>query len=263
MIKSSEMVSFIGLVDALSSPGVPIDNHMMKKHHFGVLASLSPFAWPVLRMRSELGHPANLLWNVDFAAACCDKWLSAQGSNLDASSLIMYHTTSLMLHVDILLLQRFATRPLDTVTQGRHFNGPFKVLQTWVNSEDYQIALWHARYILQYTETVYSRTLHRNSNSQTHPADSTTTRTFGIQESSASRRLAISEAPHVPYATYFATIVLCASAALIQGSDEFMGHLSKGKHFLSQSRLRIAQLLSRVLDGARWPPPSLKLDPKE
>ncbi|KAJ5218215.1 uncharacterized protein N7498_000314 [Penicillium cinerascens] len=251
-IKSSEMAGFLDLADALSTPGAAIENPIMRKHHFGALASLSAFVWPALRTRSELGHPENPLWNVDFAVACCDKWLRGQGSNNGSSSLVMYHTTSLMLHVDILLLQRFATRHSDIESQGQDLSGPFKALRTWAHSEAHQAALWHARSIFHYIETIYDRTLHRNS--QALPVDSSTARIVGIEGSSVSRRLTIAEAPHVPYATYFATIVLCTSAALMQGPDpEFTAYLTKGKHFLSQSRLCIAKLLSRVLDGARWP----------
>ncbi|KAF7590092.1 hypothetical protein BBP40_003248 [Aspergillus hancockii] len=246
-IDCSEMMGFLDLVDALSTPGAPIDNSTMSKHRFGALASLSPFAWPALRLRSELGHPANPLWNVDFATACCDKWLRAQGPNIDPTSLIMYHTTSLILHVDISLLQRFTAR-----SHGRDSSGLFKALRTWAQSEDHRIALWHARGIFHYIEIIYDRALHGISHHL--PVDSSTTQAVGTDLPSTSRRLAIIEAPHLPYATYFATVVLCASAGLTHDpTHEFVAYLTKGKYFLSQSRLRMAQLLSRVLDGARWP----------
>jgi hypothetical protein len=227
----------------------------MNKHRFGALASLSSIIWPVLLLRPERSEPRNPLWNVEFAAACCDKWLRAQGPNPDPALMILYHTTCMMLHVDILLLQQFVA--LSRSTKPRSSISPFDGLNTWAQSEDHQIALWHARGVFHHTASIRDRAippfgLFLRARSDPLAGPSTGLPSLDTEERpSQGQSQAIAVAPHLPYAVYFATIVLCASAALKPDPfHEFIAHLARGKHVLAQSRVRIARLLSRVLDGA-------------
>lgn len=253
------MTGFLDLVKAISTPGIPIDVTTMEKHQFGALASLSSFAWPVIMLGSDQGHPKNPLWNKDFVSACCDKWLRAQSLNVQPATTIMYHSTCLVLHVDISLLQRFATQSLRAKNGGQALNDLHNALGTWINSDDHQIAVWHARGIHHYGEIIYDRAvsvnvLHRNS--REFPGEVATARSLGAKMPSTSqgRLRAVAEPPHLPYAVYFATIVLCTSTVLMKSrNNECITHLNRGKHILSRSQLRVAQLLSRVLDGAQWP----------
>ncbi len=217
------------------------------------LASLSSYLWPATSLSESTGFPDNpnhepsrnpSLWKSDFAEMACDTWLRSQEKPL-LSTVVVYHHINIMLHANLVLLQRFAHSSPTSAARDPQKSTIARAIDYWIRSRDYQVAHWHAEQLIGSTESAVTA-----SKSHTGQSDSRST----VQSSAYTPREPLPptfEALHTPYAVYYAVLVLwcgeLTSDLANSATASAKAHLVRGEMILSAHKARIAQLLARVL----------------
>jgi hypothetical protein len=119
-------------------------------------------------------------------------------------------------------------------------------LQQWRDSDYCDRALWHATELIRAAEGL---------NSHRRPPDE--------EEESNSARTGkgFIEAPHIPFCIYLSTLTLWAAAMAEEKPNiaSAGAHLKSGVHVLGYLKVRIAQVLRRVLQRLIKPPDNIPL----
>lgn len=246
----SHMTQLHHEIAALTDPSHSIDCASNKRYGLASLAALSAHLWPVTYPSSagysspSLGTENHSLWKAEFVELACDTWLRTAGPAVKSSSLAVYHMMNIMLHANLVGLQSFAHSLPGSDTRDPDKSSTGKEIHAWLQDRHYEIALWHAGNLINSVESdfVAPTTKARKQDSR---------RPSSMSSSSPEPARLPFETPHVPYAIYFATLILwCGAMAgdnTYSSTASARAHLARGEQILSQHRVLIAQLLASVL----------------
>ncbi|KAF9762332.1 hypothetical protein IL306_003452 [Fusarium sp. DS 682] len=148
------------------------------------------------------------------------------------SDLSLYHAMCIMLHTRLTALQTLVDINRSSTQADSRTAAASKGINAWLKSGEHNIACWHAERLLTAAENLLSST----------------------QVDSRQKTKALTddqhEAPHVPFALYYATLVLYVKGAF--GDSELLPSqirvpILRGERVLSLLRAQIAKSLARVV----------------
>ena len=194
------------------------------------LATLTSYAWMSSPRGQELSRKPQL-WKPEFVELALERWMSAKAelpSNAEVSDLaqtLLYHLAHINLHANLGMLQNFAhkfchsSRDNDT--------GVLNSLQVFVNGAEFEIALWHAKTMLQVVKEAMATPLSRHQQFKCRPD--------------------LMEPPHLPYCIYFATLILWYGESDARRSNSARDErIENGTQLLFKLKVHV----SKVLGGA-------------
>ena len=225
--------------------------HNKQASSLASLASLSPFLWPVTFPRqnrygnNDVSVETVSLWKGVLVELACDTWLRSQ-NHATASDLTLYHLMNIMIHANLTVIQSLAHSAPDSAARDPTKSLAAMEIHSWVRSRHYEIAHWHAERMITAVEAAFVAPPSRPelSSLQAH-----------IRSSSGAepRRLPF-EAPHVPYAIYFATLIIWCGAMLGEtstSSSSAQASIIRGERIMSFHKVHVARLLGRVLSEVK------------
>ncbi|OAA53577.1 Acetoacetate decarboxylase beta barrel domain protein [Cordyceps fumosorosea ARSEF 2679] len=228
------MSSFLSIAEGLATPGQLIDRKALQLHSIPSLGGLSTYLWPATRSwsneraNSDEERPHNPLWKAEFVALACDKWWNSQQPNSDASVTILYHCVKLLIHADIELLVGYFRHSLGKEQHSRFQLQEFPSVRAWLDSHNAAIATWHADSLLSAAEGF--RCQERSTNDDMSP---------GVGDGRTEPEVD-PESPHIPYAIYYATLVLWARQVTRRDNDAGLtgiAQLAQGQRLLRRFAL--------------------------
>lgn len=253
----SRMSQLHTVIAGLVSGGHTIDPGPNSTFGLTSLASLSTFVWPAIyppqniygadksRVSGDL-----FMWRADFAELACDTWLHKIHQPGNISHLVIYHMMCIMLHANFTVLQSFAHSSPGSTGRDAKRGSAAREIHAWTEDRHYTIAEWHAENMIAGIETALLDPMVTRQVS-----NKTSTRTSSL---SATEPLCLLfETPHVPYAVYYATLVLWSGAFIAQkcadpaSAVSARAQLARGERILLLHKVHIAQLLARVLCGVK------------
>lgn len=167
------------------------------------------------------------------------------GSKSNPSELTIYHLMNIMLHANLAVVQHFAHSTPGSAARDAKKSATGKEITAWVQSRHYQIAHWHAEQLITTVEGAFVSS--RNKSEQLSSSRTTSAH-------AEPRRLPY-EAPHVPYAVYYATLVVWCGSILEQttksSSAGGWASIARGERILSLHDVHISQLLAHVLNEVK------------
>lgn len=225
------------LLTTISNPGFHVDSENLKEFSLAALSALSPFLWPTMPLAPAGIESARTLSEPEFVELATDKWLRSHESPADPAARILYHLMNIAMHTNLLVVQNYAHLPLSGETFDKDRDPYHASILRWVNGRHYQIAKWHAERTLECVETESSLGSREDSNSLRHKGADRVPPTGPI------------DIAHVPYAIYYATLVLWCGTAVHETRNDLgkLSYLTRGRNILGRQKLRIATLLDRVL----------------
>lgn len=209
------------------------------------LSELSPFLWPATLLAPADDDIMEILTKPEFVELAADNWLRSQSldQSVEPASLILYHLMNIVMHANISIVQRYAdwwpSRKETPVRDWDHYQG---CIQRWVIGRHYPVAKWHAEGILECADQAV-KVDQKEDRISARCVDSRRQRAR-ISAENCTGRVDIA---HIPYAIFYATLILWCGAADGQDASIRSTHLVRGRNLLSRQRLRIAALLERVL----------------
>ncbi|KIV92371.1 hypothetical protein, variant 2 [Exophiala mesophila] len=212
------------------------------------LASLSTHLWPAIYSRqNRYGADKVLieslsLWNPSYVELACDNWLRTVGQAQEPTHLTVYHMMNIMLHANLTVLQSFAHSSPGSAVRDPKKSSIAKEIVAWAQDRNFKISCWHAENMIASIEGAFSVPSSRTEHGYHH--------SHHASSNPEQRRLPY-EAPHVPYAVYYATLVLWCGSVIVNGvvtsSTAALAQIARGERVLSLHKVHIAQLLARVL----------------
>ena len=239
--------SIRNLIKNVLNPGFPVNTEAIEEFSLATLSGLSPFLWGAMPMAPADNDWVKTLSKSDFVELAADKWLRSHHNSAEPASLVLYHLINIAMHTNLLLVQRYVHLRSKSDNLDKNQDPYQASIVGWVGGRHYQTAKWHAEKILECVEAANNVGLKEEMNSARHN---------GTQRASLSSEANKGEIDiaHVPYAIYYATLILWCGAAAVDGQSASTGlpYLARGTTLLSQQKLRIAKLLERVLrEGER------------
>lgn len=236
----------IGLVDG--SLTTPEGLHL--KFPLARLASLAPFLWPAMYPRQNQYNDENvhvesmLLAKPDFAGQACTRWFQ-QHETRDPMHLVLYHTMYILLHANMTTLQTYAHSSLGPHTRDITASAVAREVHDWVTSRHFKVAYWHAEQVLSVIENSFVVTKR-----------DTTQRCASRMPGSniVDSRSLTYEAPHVPYAVYFAALILWCRVGLNSDTASIRqapAPIPRAEKILWLHKMHVAQLLASVLNDIK------------
>ncbi|KAK6429097.1 hypothetical protein LTR95_014759, partial [Oleoguttula sp. CCFEE 5521] len=218
-------------------------------HNIASLAAMAPLLWSAVPRitqndaanlpRSEVPLTRSVLIDVAF-----EKWYQLRDtSSTDVTALVLYHVMQIVLHTDLTTLQAFIYADADSSRRNDRQEIVSKALHLWIKSRDYATAQWHAGQIMNLAESAIPnhKAAESRPNANSAPANSR----------SLDKRI-LHEVAHVPYAIYYATIVLYVKDAAVahkESASIVRAPILRGERLLSLLRVDVAQPLARILCG--------------
>ncbi|EXJ74257.1 uncharacterized protein A1O5_02553 [Cladophialophora psammophila CBS 110553] len=243
------------LVVDLTRGGPTTEPELYKKFSLASLSYLFTFLWHAKYPRQNSYGVDNIviesltLGKSDFVELACDSWLHSLGEGPEPSHLVVYHMINIMLHTNLAILQSFAHSAPSSAARDPKKSLAAREIHGWTQSRHYKVARWHAENMLSSVEGAFVTSL--NKAEAANPQQISSRSTFSATEP---RRLPF-EAPHVPYAIYYATLVLWTGAATEEtagsASVSAQALIARGERILFLHKVHIAQLLARVLNEVK------------
>ncbi|KAK3673517.1 hypothetical protein LTR78_006751 [Recurvomyces mirabilis] len=209
-----------------------------------ILCSFAPHVWRIMYAQHnadagedmllstrEMGHPS-------FAEMACDHWLHAQPDTVQSSHLAVYHMMNIILHANVKTLQTFAHSPSDSHTRDQKRSMVAREVHRWAHDRDCKNAEWHARRLMAVIEM---SVMHWSPGN-----------TLG-KETSSSQGIPTPEtyeSPHVPYAVYFAAIILWCIGVVGEKAvteTELRAPIIRAERLLLLHKMHVAKNLIRAL----------------
>ena len=181
---------------------------------------------------------SSLRWRPEFVTLALDRWAQTHSVQQRLSTICLHHFVYINMHANLTQLQHCARTYSDNTNASASLPKPVQAMSSWAQTMDYTISAWHAQRIMDLAHSADIRG--QTSVSLDSPTSSTSDRT-------------LEEAPHVPYAIYFATLILWCGALYVNSSSSrsVLLHLQMGAAVLSGLRSRVAKLLAQALLGAK------------
>lgn len=191
-----------------------------------LISGLAVYVWPVRFPRQHDVFDDVTTQMRTFIELACEAWYEQHDPN-DFSSAVIHHMLLLLLHTNVSVLQTFAYS-----TQAR----ASAEVSAWIRSRHYEVAKWHACRIITAIEDALT---------PLHESDEASGLPVHIEPKGLPY-----EAPHIPYAIYYATLTLWVDLALQEGlaSDVVRAPIARAERILRLQKLHIARLLAGVLD---------------
>jgi hypothetical protein len=240
------------VIAALNDGGHMTTTEVPEEFGLPSLASLSVHLWPAIYSRQNGYGADNLLveslplWDPAYIELACDNWVRTIGHTKDPSHLAVYHMMNIMLHANLTVLQSFAHSPPGSARRDPKKSSAAKEIIAWTQDRNYKISRWHAENMISSIEGAFV-----TPNAQIDQPQHLSGR---LSSNTEPRRLPY-EAPHVPYAVYYATLILWCGHAThdpkVTSSISAQAQIARGERVLSLHKLHIAQLLARVLNEVR------------
>lgn len=248
----SQTARLFQAVAELTDGGHASTPHVYEEFSLATLACLCIYSWPAGYPRQNSYGADNMLkeslslWKADFAESACDTWLRTSGKAKEPSYLTVYHMMNIMLHTNLTVLQSFAHSASGSTARDPMKSSVAREIHAWTQDRHYKIARWHAENMINSIEGAFTTSTNRVEHQNSHHPSSRSS--FWTTE----RRRLLYEAPHVPYAIYYATLVLWCGAvtdtSTISSSAAAHAMIATGERILSLHKVHIAQLLARVLN---------------
>lgn len=242
-------------VVALTDRSHTVCSNENKKYSLASLAALSTHLWPVVypspsrHTSPGTGIKSHSLWKADFVELACDTWLRTAGPGANPSSLAVYHMMNIMLHANLAGLQYFAHSHPGSEARDPEKSSTGREIHAWVQDKHYMIASWHAENLTNGIENAFD-----TPSDRAKKQDSRAPLTIHSSTSTEPPRLPF-ETPHVPYAIYFATLILWCGAMVkdnnCSSDASARAHLARGERLLSLHKVHIARLLACVLQEVK------------
>lgn len=242
---------FTGILRGLLSSAHVAKGSKNARFDNAAISVLSTYAWPAFYDRVNRHGSENFsieglsLRSAGFIELSCDGWLQCCASVERPYPLVTYHLVHILLHANVTVLQAYAHSGAGSLTRDPSKSAIAKELQGWAQGNDHMVASWHAQRLVAVIEDVLATSSHQSSLTNTCE----NTQISGVL---AGQTFLQYEAPHVPYAVYYAALVLYCGATIrnnsTQISNDAISLLSRAKRILSAHKVHIAQLLARVLD---------------
>lgn len=216
------------------------------------LASLSSFVWPATYPQQNVyGADKSLsddlfMWRADFAELACDTWLRTIHRPENLSHLVIYHMIGIILHSNLTVLQNFAHSAPGSAARDSKRGLAAREIHAWTKDRHYTTAHWHAENMIASIEAALTEAATaRQAQHSSARSSSLHTELPGLSF----------EAPHVPYAVYYASLVLWSGKftvpTLVKSVLSERAQLARGEQILLVHKVHIAQLLARLLGGIR------------
>jgi len=210
------------------------------------LGSLATHLWSAMYTRQNQYESDNLLaenlhlGNPDCISLACERWLQcyAQSSTSYADQAV-HHMMQIMLHTNVTTLQMFAHAAPESFARDPALSTTAKEIFGWVKDDHYEVASWHAEQLTAGVEKSIHAVKSNSGNASQRSASNIT----------EAPRLDF-EAPHVPYAIYYATLILWCKYATAPGkmsAAQIRAPVVRGERILSLHRVHAATLLGHVL----------------
>ncbi len=219
------------------------------------LACIGSFLWPAVYPRQNRNGSNDVvvesisLWKGDLVELACESWLRSDDTIKDPSHLTVYHMINIMLHANLTVIQSFAHSTPDSAARDPEKGLAAREIHAWIESRHYKIAQWHAEHIIAGIEGALAAPAARQERSNLRQPSS------HLASSSTEPRRLPYEAPHIPYAVYFATLIIWCGALIEEGatstSSSARAPITRGERILSLHKVHIAQLLARVLSEVK------------
>jgi hypothetical protein len=235
----------INLIDSLQNSGDFIDPDVLYKYSLASLAGLSPLLWHAMPLVPEKQEDRKIHCQTDFVELAVDKWIRSHRSGPAASSVVLYHLMNVAMHTNFLAMQKYAHR-WSSDRRGSDKDKHRIFILRWIRSRHYAISKWHAWRILDIVEHVSNVTRYGKDGVADTSHSTGRSVSSDITEKYATNGI---EGAHVPYAVYWAVMVLWCGAELPDEKRAGIGlsSLTRGRSLLAQHRLRIASILERDL----------------
>lgn len=219
------------------------------------LACVSVFLWPVMYPRQnrygidDVTVESLSLWKKDFVDLACDSWFRVHGRVADASHLTVYHMLNIMLRANLTVIQSFAHSAPESPARDPAKGLAAREIHRWTQSPHYKISRWHAEHLIATIERTFMAPTNKFKQPGIQPSHKK------ASSSSTEARQLPFEAPHIPYAVYFATLIIWCSAMTEEGNPlnslVAQAIITRGERILLLHKVHIAQLLARVLRDVR------------
>lgn len=231
--------------------GAPLTAGTYRKYDLATLTSLIPRLWPAVYPRHNSYGAENRLieslslWNTEPVELACEQWFRTRNPT-EASHLVIYHMMHLVLHANTTIVQSFAHSAPESAGRDSTKSSAACEISKWTKSIHYETASWHAEAILATVEKAVIAPSSSSEQRTTHQGHGKAAFLYN------DRRGLSYETPHVPYAIYYATLVLwCGAftAAKSEGSahSNAKAIIMRGERAVSLHKVHIAQLLAQVL----------------
>nr|OQO31131.1 hypothetical protein B0A51_02502 [Rachicladosporium sp. CCFEE 5018] len=213
MSRVSQRVANFGELGRLKDPVRQLTDGVFRTpadttHGIASLAAMAPLLWSAVPRHTQhvaaetplsaARLPRSVLVDVAF-----EKWYQLQVTpSMDVTALVLYHVMEIVLHTDLTTLQAFIYADADSSRRIDRQEIASKALHLWMKSRDYDTAQWHAGQIMELAESAvsYSKAAESRPNASSAPTNGR----------SLDKRI-LHEVAHVPYAIYYATIILTGS----------------------------------------------------
>lgn len=230
------------LVTTLVNPGFKVNDTALEKHSLGALSGLAPFLWCSMPIALADRDTRQSLLISDFTELAIDKWYRSHRNAIGVAALVLYHLMNIAAHTNFLLVQNYAHLSSASGTSKKNETFYEACILRWVRSRHYEIAKWHAEKLLDTVKDARCTNLRAGADSSQNEAGQTS-------KLPSPEALAQTNIAHVPYAVYYATLVLWCGAAANNGKDAptTLSCLTRGRNLLSLQTLRIAAVMEHVL----------------
>ncbi len=235
--------AFRELVADIANPGSAVDGDKIRMLSLASLSALSPAIWQAVLLAPAPSQISRSPWKSDFVELALHKWLRSHHDDIEPGARVLYHLINIALKINPAVLRSFAHSPVAN-TVGSLAAPDVECFQSgivkWFRGRQGASATWNAEQLMDCAEAAGKLKSGIES-------DSNAVWT-AIEHSAASPGIGINMV-HVPYAVYYATLVLWCRAAVLDARNarSKQAHLTRGMYVLSGLDLRIASLLERAL----------------
>jgi hypothetical protein len=213
------------------TPDSPVEPFSSNVQSTWCLAALSIYTWHSISS-GPVERGANLLWKQEFFELALNRWATAYGNMVETRVMLLFHINLIGLLTNLKQVHHVSQLYLRGESGSK--DSLYLAFRKWRDGDNCDRALWHANELVRAAEGLSSR--------QRSPDD---------EEESRSARAGkgFIEAPHIPFCIYLATLTLWAAAMVEEKPDVASAkvHLESGVHILGYLKVRIAQVLRRVL----------------
>jgi hypothetical protein len=174
----------------------------------------------------------DLLWKREFFELALNRWATANSHTVEPRVMVLFHMNLTGIRTNLSHVHHFAHAYLRGEVGQNHLLS--LALRTWRDGDDCNRGLWHANELIKAAENLYRPPKSGEDD----------------EESRAARASeGFIEAPHVPFCIYLASLTLWAAGMVVQNPsvDEAKSHLESGVRILGHLKVRIAQVLRRIL----------------
>lgn len=215
----------------LMTPDIPVEPFSSNVQSTWCLATLSIYSWHSISS-GPADRGASLLWKREIFELALNRWATAYGHMVEPRVILLFHMNLICLRTNLKHIHHVSQSFLRGESESK--DSSRLALRKWRDGDDCDRALWHASELILAAEGLNSCRI--------SPDD---------DEESRSARMGdgFVEAPHIPFCIYLATSTLWAAAMIGQKPDLTLAkaHLESGVHLLGYLKVRIAQVLRRVL----------------